>query len=273
MAAWVNRQKSDSPLVLGINGAQGSGKSTLAALLQTILADGFQQRVAGFSVDDIYKTRAQREQLAKTVHPLLITRGVPGTHDVALGIRTIEALKQARPTDEIPIPAFDKAIDDRKPVEEWPIWKGPVDIILFEGWCVGARPQPEAMLADPVNELEAREDPDGTWRRYVNDQLKGPYQALFALLDRLIMLKVPDMAAVFRWRLEQERKLAELYRHNPGQRLKLMNENQLRRFIQHYERLTRWMLEDLPSHADIVLHLNHAHQIHQIQVNTPPCQP
>ncbi len=273
LAAWIVRQKSDNPLVLGINGAQGSGKSTLSALLQAILVSGFQQRVVGFSIDDIYKTRAEREQLAKTVHPLLITRGVPGTHEVALGIHTIEALKQATAKDEIPIPVFDKATDDRKPMEAWPVWKGPVDIILFEGWCVGARPQPEAMLAEPVNELEAKEDPDGTWRRYVNDQLKGPYQNLFALLDRLIMLKVPDMAAVFRWRLEQERKLAELYRYSPHQPLKLMDENQLRRFIQHYERLTRWMLEDLPPRADIVLYLNPAHQIHQVQVNPCPCQP
>ncbi len=267
LAAWIVRHKAEKPLILGINGAQGTGKSTLTALLVTLLSTCFDLKVTAFSIDDIYLTRAEREHLARTVHPLLRTRGVPGTHDVELGIDTLTALRDAGPGDSIPIPAFDKALDDRKPLSQWPVWQGRVDIVLFEGWCVGAIPQPDQALETPVNELERREDPDGHWRRYVNEQLKGPYQRLFAHLDHLIMLKVPSMEWVFRWRLEQERKLAEFVTHRPERRFRLMGENELCRFIQHYERLTRWMIEEMPQRADIVLELGPDHQIHRIEVN------
>lgn len=268
LTAWITEHHRQGARVIGINGAQGSGKSTLTRLLQTLLEAGFGLRAAGLSIDDIYLTRSERERLARTVHPLLITRGVPGTHDVGLGIRTIEALKRAGPGDRIPIPVFDKAIDDRLPPEQWPVWEGRCDLVLFEGWCVGAVPESEERLEEPVNDLEREEDPDGRWRRYVNDQLKGPYQALFALLDRLLMLKVPSMECVFRWRLQQERHLAAQIQ-NQTARLRLMDEAQLRRFIQHYERLTRWMLEEMPARADVVLHLGEDHQIHRIQLNRP----
>lgn len=269
LAAWLAKHYRQGARVIGINGAQGTGKSTLVRLLQILLEEGFKLRVAGFSIDDIYLTRQEREALARTVHPLLITRGVPGTHEVDLGIRTIEALKHAGPGDRVAVPAFDKAVDDRKPESEWPVWEGRADLILFEGWCVGVRPQPDVALKDPVNDLERHEDPDGRWRRYVNDQLKGPYRRLFAVLDRLLMLEVPDLECVFRWRLEQERQLARRLRAQPRTGLRLMDEAQIRRFVQHYERLTRWMLEEMPRRADVVLHLGTDHQIHSIRLNCP----
>lgn len=269
LAAWVADHKPPGPMILGVSGAQGAGKSTLTALLATVLTENFGLKVTGFSLDDLYLTYAERNHLAQTIHPLLITRGVPGTHDVALGVRTLEALKGTHPGDETPIPAFDKARNDRRPQREWPVWRGPVDIILFEGWCLGARPQAEEALREPVNDLERHEDPDECWRRYVNAQLAGSYQRLFALLDRLILLKVPNMECVFRWRLEQERKLAERYRSHSGQPLRFMDEAELKRFIQHYERLTRWMLEEMPERADVVIHLNPNHRFDHIQINTP----
>ncbi len=267
LAAWIVRHKTESPMIVGINGAQGTGKSTLTALLTTMIDTGFELKVTGFSIDDIYLTRAEREHLATVIHPLMRTRGVPGTHDVALGLKTLQALKNAHPGDITPIPAFDKAVDDRKPVSQWPVWRGRADIILFEGWGVGARPQPEPALASPINDLERLEDPDGRWRRFVNEQLKGPYQRLFGLLDSLIMLKVPNMECVFRWRLEQERRLMKSSRAHPGRKLRLMSETELRRFIQHYERLTRWMIDEMPARADVVLELGVDHQIHEIKVN------
>ncbi|WP_255210702.1 hypothetical protein [Methylogaea oryzae] len=169
--------------MLGINGGQGSGKSTLCEFLRLILEQGFGLRVAGLSIDDIYKTRAEREQLAKTVHPLLLTRGVPGTHDVELGLGVIDALKQAEAGDSVAIPSFDKARDDRRQLDEWPRFRGKADVVVFEGWCVAAKPQDEIELAQPVNRLEAEEDADGRWRRYVNQQLQGAYTELFGRLD------------------------------------------------------------------------------------------
>ena len=276
LGAWlINRKKqSDGPLVVGVNGAQGSGKSTLFNLLEIILTEGFGLKVVGFSIDDLYKTRNERTQLAESVHPLLQTRGVPGTHDVDLGVDILNSLQNSTDKTVTKIPVFDKSIDDRCEVAVWQEWIGPVDVIFLEGWCVGALPQPSEQLATPLNELEQQEDPDAGWRVYVNAQLSGSYQTLFSMIDVLIMLKVPSMDAVFEWRSLQEKKLAERVKYiydtqQPTQHLRIMDDEQIKHFIQHYERLTRHMLENMPEQADIVLHLNDNHKISNIQINTP----
>ncbi len=267
LAAWVRTQRRGGPLVVGVSGAQGSGKSTLTVLLALILRDGFALRVAGFSMDDIYLTRADRERLAQRVHPLLVTRGVPGTHDVALGLGVIAALKHAGPGDVVVNPSFDKAIDDRRPEADWPRHRGAADVIILEGWCVGARPEPDAALARPLNQLEAAEDPDGRWRRYVNGQLQGDYAQLFAQLDRLIMLEVSGMERVFEWRGLQEEKLAQA--RGPGGGSRIMDPATVRRFVMHYERTTRNLLAELPGRADVVLVVHDDHQVGAIRVNRP----
>lgn len=265
LAAWVARRKGDKPLVLGINGGQGSGKSTLCEFLKLILEDGFGLRVASLSIDDIYKTRAEREQLARTVHPLLLTRGVPGTHDVNLGLGVIDALKMTRSGDTVAVPAFDKARDDRRPLGEWPRFQGKADVIIFEGWCVAAKPQDEGELARPINSLEATEDSDGRWRRYVNHQLQGDYARLFGQLDALVMLKVPSMERVFQWRSLQEEKLVASLISNPAA-THIMDAAAIRRFIQHYERITRHMLSEMPDRADVTLYVDDEHQICRIRL-------
>lgn len=241
--------RRDKPFVLGVCGPQGSGKSTMVASLEHLLEDrGL--RVAALSLDDLYLTRAERAALAHRVHPLLATRGVPGTHDVALGLDLIARLGAA---GVVALPAFDKATDDRRPAEAWPRVTAPVDLLLFEGWCVGARPQPEAALAVPVNALERDEDPNGTWRRHVNTALAGPYQQLFAAIDELVLLQSPDFAAVYGWRLEQERKLCERLVAAGADTSRLMDAPQLARFLQHFERLTRHIMAEMPSRADVVI--------------------
>ncbi|MCD8512742.1 MAG: hypothetical protein LRY63_04620 [Nitrincola sp.] len=274
MGAWIAQcqAQKQQPLVLGINGAQGAGKSTLFNLLEATLTEGFGLRVVGFSIDDLYKTRAKRSELADKVHPLLLTRGVPGTHDIDLGIEIIDSLIHANEQTVTSIPIFDKSIDDRCPEHTWQEWIGRADVIVFEGWCVGAVPQSESDLSEPVNELERKEDPEGIWRRYANEQLKGQYAELFSRLDLLLMLKVPSMQAVFEWRSLQEKKLAERMKYihdtkQPSDHLRIMNEQQIIRFIQHYERLTRAMLEQMPGQADLVLRLNDNHKIEEIIIN------
>lgn len=267
LAAWVLAHKSDRPFVLGVNGAQGSGKSTLCEFLALVLERGYGCKVAGFSIDDIYKTRAERVQLAREVHPLLLTRGVPGTHDVQLGIETIERLISASNCTSAALPSFDKAVDDRRLERDWPRTATPVDIVVFEGWCVGCSPQDAEDLTAPLNALEADEDSDGRWRCYVNDQLKGPYAALFERLDRLVMLRVPSMESVFEWRSLQERKLAARIQQAGASSPYLMDEIALRRFIMHYERLTRHTLKEMPGRADIVLFLDDAHRFTHVCLN------
>lgn len=265
LAAWVSRQKqAGRPFVLGVNGAQGSGKSTLCEFLQLILREGYGYKVAGFSIDDIYKTHAERERLGREVHPLLVTRGVPGTHDVRLGLDTIAALVDPA-GGCVALPAFDKARDDRRPEGEWSLVEGPVDVVIFEGWCVGARAQDEAELITPLNELEVREDADGAWRRYVNEELKGEYAELFTRLDRLVMLKVPNMESVYEWRSLQEEKLAAKMAQSGQHRI--MDSSGLKRFIMHYERLTRHTLDEMPERADLTLFLDEHHQFTAIHIN------
>jgi D-glycerate 3-kinase len=236
----------DGPLVVGINGAQGSGKTTLCKFLEVLLVE-HNQRAATLSIDDLYRTRADRERLAREVHPLLATRGVPGTHDPALGLAVIEDFRAGR---DLELPRFDKSVDDRAPEPERV--EGPLQVLLFEGWCLGAAPQDEAALAEPVNPLEAAEDADLVWRRHVNDALQGDYADLFAELDMLVMLKVPDFAAVRRNRALQEDKLRARNPAAPG----LMDAAALERFLDQDERLTLHMFAEMPARADLVVEID-----------------
>ena len=265
----LDRLTPGTPLVVGINGAQGAGKATLYNLLEVILTEGFGLKVTGFSIDDLYLTRAERDALAQSVHPLLKTRGVPGTHDVELGKALLSRLKQAGPDDLTRIPIFDKSTDERVPEQMWHEWHGSADVIIFDGWCVGGIAEPDEALLSPINELENLEDPEGVWRHYVNQKLATSYQELFGFLDMLVMLKVPDMQAVYDWRTVQEQKLKDraslLYDERaPSDPLRIMDGTEITRFIAHYERLTRWMLDEIPTRADITLALNANHKIERI---------
>jgi len=264
LAAWMADKHSTTPLVFAINGAQGSGKSTLSTILKMLLTEGFSKSVAVVSIDDFYLPRQARNELAEQVHPLFKVRGVPGTHDVALIEKVFaDLLEQKWP---IKIPAFDKAQDERQPEAQWRIIDKPVDIILFEGWCVGAQAQQQDELHDVVNELEGEEDAQGSWRQYVNSQLQGAYHALFKKIDYLLMLKVPDMESVLEWRCLQETKLAQHCEKHGLSSAKVMSLEEIRRFIMHYERLTNSMLSEMPQRADILLELNPQHQIEAIRV-------
>jgi len=258
-----NMSSHQGTYIIGISGCQGSGKSTLASLLVMMLNKMLGLRCINLSIDDFYLTHAERQALGKSIHPLLATRGVPGTHDVDLAISTISSLQNSA---ETAVPRFDKALDDRMPAPEWPTVRGPVDVIVLEGWCISVAAQPEDLLEEPVNELETLEDPEGIWRRYVNDTMSKKYQELYALQDYLVFLKAPDFAKVFEWRQNQENRLEEKYaRENGGNEVnnRIMSPNQLRRFIQHYERVTRYALQTLADKADAVFQLTDNQTIDQ----------
>tara|TARA_A100001391_G_scaffold7621_6_gene4964 strand:+ start:46830 stop:47714 length:885 start_codon:yes stop_codon:yes gene_type:complete len=233
------------PLIVGINGAQGSGKSTLCRFLEVLLKPrGL--RVVTLSLDDLYLTRAERADMAAKVHPLFATRGVPGTHAVGMALGLIEDMLAGR---GFTLPRFDKSVDDRADAGE--VVSGPVDVLLFEGWCVGAAPQDPAALAEAINQLEAEEDRGGVWRGLVNRFLAGDYADLFAQIDLLVMLKVEGFEAVAANRRLQEHKLAEATPGAPG----LMDETALTRFLDHYERLTRHQLAEMPARADVLFEI------------------
>lgn len=266
--AIAARSHDDATLLVGICGSQGSGKSTMAIVLQALLSRLHGRSVAALSIDDVYRTRDERADLARDVHPLLATRGVPGTHDIALATATLDRLMTAGPTDATALPAFDKASDDRAPRDRWPVVAGRPDIVLFEGWCVGARPQGDAALAEPVNALEMTEDATGTWRQFVNRELATTYRPLFDRLEMLVMLRAPGFEQVFAWRREQEEKLARKLGVVRGADAahRLMDDRELACFIGHYERLTRHILQEMPARADIVVALGADRSIEDLAI-------
>lgn len=237
---------STRPFVLGLCGAQGSGKSTLAAAIAAHVP-----RTAVLSLDDLYRTHAERAALAAEIHPLLATRGVPGTHDVDLGLATFAALDEGAP---VRLPRFDKAADERIDARLWPTSPERPALIVFEGWCVGARPQTAEALVEPINATERDHDPFGQWRRYVNASLAGAYQRLFARIDHLVLLRAPSWDRVFDWRLQQEHVL----RRTGSEGVGVMTDDAVRTFVSHYERLTRHILQTMPDYAHLTLQLDAA---------------
>lgn len=252
-------------LLVGISGCQGSGKSTLADYLNEQLRHQYNFQTVQCSLDDFYLSRADRQALSKTVHPLLATRGVPGTHRTQLAIQSLQKLRNRQAAQ---LPLFDKSQDDISDQHQ-DIGAG-VDIIIFEGWCLGASAQHPDQLTRPVNPLERDEDADASWRNYVNQQLKNDYATLFGLIDFMVMLKAPSFETVAGWRLEQEQKLAARLAEQdaPQASTKLMSETAINRFIQYYQRITEQLLATLPTTADIVYSLDSNRNIESCHVNS-----
>lgn len=255
----AHQKSANRPILVALNGCQGSGKTTVSDYLCTTLAAEHKLQAIALSLDDFYLTRAQRQTLATTVHPLLLTRGVPGTHDQALMHATLEQLLDAQRTAPVAIPRFDKAMDDRRPPANWDSITPPVQVIVLEGWCLGAQRQSPATLSTPLNDLERNEDPLAAWRKYSDAAVERDFLSLYALVDQWIMLRAPSFDCVFAWRREQERKLAATL--PPDCDNQLMDDNALRRFIQHYERYTRHCLDTLPDRVDHLYTLDEQRRI------------
>jgi len=253
------QRAANRPLLVVLNGCQGSGKTTLCDYLCCALTREHALPAIALSLDDFYLTRAERQALASSVHPLLATRGVPGTHDMGLLRSTLAALLDPTGSGAALVPRFDKATDDRVPSSDWTRVALPLQVVLLEGWCLGALPEPASVREAPLNDLERNEDPEGQWRLYVDTTLAREFQPLYALVDQWVMLCAPSFDCVFDWRREQESKLAATL--PPARAAGLMDDAALRRFIQHYERLTRQCLDELPDRVDHLFRLDRARRI------------
>ena len=261
------KAEKDGPLLVAINGAQGTGKSTFSRFLSNFFRYSVGLNACVMSLDDLYLTKADRLALGERVHPLLSTRGVPGTHDIDLGMNLINTFISGS-EGVVQIPRFRKELDDRADAMEWYSVDLPVDIILFEGWCVSCRAEPKNSLFKAINEFERESDSEGIWRLYVNTCLEKEYNDLFALVDHTIMLKVPSFDCILRWRMEQEDKLRIQCESSADvEKFHFMSEAELRHFISHFERLTRWMLKDMPSFADVLLHFNEDRSFRGLKIN------
>tara|TARA_B100000700_G_C15022315_1_gene846349 strand:- start:1369 stop:2295 length:927 start_codon:yes stop_codon:yes gene_type:complete len=262
---WISKKSNKSkPYLIGLAGGQGTGKTTISSILTIILTKYFKLSVFKISIDDLYKTRKERFKLSKKIHSLLMTRGVPGTHDVDIMLNFIKKLKSKNFTN-YKLPKFNKAVDDRLSKRNWYFIKKKPDVIIFEGWCVGARAEKNSTLKKPINSIEKKDDSKMIWRKYVNNQLQTKYKRLYSKLDCLLFLKASSFKLLQIWRLKQEA-LLKLNSKNKANS-KVMSKKEVLTFMQTYQRVTQNMFKFAPKYSSIVLNLNRNHQIKSIKYN------
>jgi len=256
LSKWIylTYKKDNKIKIIGLSGGQGSGKSTITGILKFILKKRYGLELCVFSIDDFYKTKAERKKMSKNIHPLFLTRGVPGTHDVSLINKTFKNLKK-KTFKPVLIPKFDKLIDDRSKKSKWTKVKKPPNVIIFEGWCVGARHQKTSLLNTSLNLIEKKYDADFQWRKKVNNQLKNYYKKLFNKIDKLVYLKAPSFNHIFQWRLLQEQKLKLTSKNK-----ETMSKSEVKKFIMFYERITKQMMKDFSKISDLTIFLDKSHR-------------
>ena len=263
VSQWVSKKiNKKKTLIIGLAGGQGSGKTTISSILSIILKKYFKLNVFIISIDDFYKTRRNRKILSKKKHPLLMTRGVPGTHDIDLILNFFKKVKSKK-FKSLEVPRFNKAVDDRYKKGLWYKLKIKPDVVIFEGWCVGARAQSSRQLKKPINSLEKVYDQEVKWRTFVNNQLKTKYRTLFKQLDGLLYLKAKNFSLLREWRLKQEQKLWVQTKNKKN--LKIMSSGDLINFMQTYQRITQQMFKDALKSSSIIMNLNSNHQIGKIK--------
>ena len=257
---WISKKANNKqPYFVGLAGGQGTGKTTISSLLEIILRKYFKLNVFKISIDDFYRTRKERFNLSNKVHPLLMTRGVPGTHDIKIMLDFFRKSKTKK-FKSFKLPKFNKAIDDRCKKNQWYTIKKRPDVVIFEGWCVGARAEKNSTIKKSINSLEKANDAQLIWRNYVNKQLKTKYKKLYDQLDCLVYLKAKNFSLLQKWRLIQEKKLW-LKNKNKKTNNKIMSKGDVINFMQTYQRLTQNMFKFAPSYASVILNLNSNHQI------------
>ena len=254
---WITKKaEKKRPYFVGLSGGQGTGKTTISSLIRIILTKYFKLNVFRISIDDFYKTRKERINLSKRVHPMLLTRGVPGTHDINMMLNFFKKSK-IKKFKRFKLPTFNKAIDDRYNKNKWYDLKMKPDVIIFEGWCVGAKSEKNISLKKTINSMEKLKDKKQVWRKYVNNQLKSKYKKLYSQLNCLIYLKAKNFSLLQKWRLKQERKLWV----KSKVKSKIMSRGDVLNFMQTYQRITQNMFKKMPKYASIILNLNSNHQI------------
>ena len=263
MCFWIAKKANNKkPYLVGLAGGQGTGKTTITSILKIILEKYFKLKVFKISIDDFYKTRKERLNLSKRIHPMLMTRGVPGTHDVQMMLNFFKKVKSKK-FKKIDLPNFNKAVDDRFPKKNWYKIKNQPDVIIFEGWCVGAKAEINKTLKKSINSLEKVNDQKLVWRRHVNQQLKTKYKKLYSQLNCMIYLKAKNFSLLQKWRLKQEYKLWLKTKKSSSH--KIMSKGDVINFMQTYQRITQQMFKDAVKSSSIIMNLNNNHQIQNIK--------
>ena len=256
LSEWIYSiySKDFKTKIIGLSGGQGAGKSTITGILKLILKKKYGLNICVFSIDDFYKTKNERLRMSRKKHPLFITRGVPGTHDITLLNQTIRKLKQKK-FRTVLIPKFDKSKDDRFKKNKWQKIKIKPDIIIFEGWCVGTTHQNNNELKRPLNLIEKKYDENLKWRKTVNNLIKKRYKNIFNKIDKLVFLKVPHFNYIIKWRWLQEQKMKLTTKSK-----KTMSKTEVKEFIMFYERLTKHMIKNYSKISDLTIFLDKKHR-------------
>ncbi len=229
-----------------VAGSQGSGKSSLSKLIKLYLEKFYYKSVVIISMDDFYLSKRQRMQLSKNIHPLFLTRGAPGTHDLdLLNKKILQIFDKKFP---VYLPIFDKVTDTRKRTYR-KVLKG--DVIIFEGWCAGAQPVNQSYLQKNFNNLEKYKDKNFIWRNSYNKYL-NEYQKIFSQFNYFIYFQFNQWGHVLDWKYKQELELR-------GKKKDLALKKYLKEFIQYYEKVSKWMHLNVPKYCNILIKLN-AHQ-------------
>ncbi|MEH2115874.1 glycerate kinase [Nostoc sp.] len=196
----LHRQQLGRPLIQGILGGQGTGKTTTCKILSLIL-DRLGYRTVSLSLDDLYKTYSDRLLLTQQ-DPRLIWRGPPGTHDVDLGLKVLDQIRQSQ--SSVLVPRFDKSAYEGAGDRTTPEIVTGVDIVLFEGWFVGVRPiEPNIFDTAPPPILTEK---DRVFARDMNHRLQD-YLPLWERLDSLILLYPTDYRCSLEWRKQAEQEM------------------------------------------------------------------
>ena len=263
LSEWIYSiyRKDFKTKIIGLSGGQGAGKSTITGILKLILKKKYGLNICVFSIDDFYKTKNERLIMSKKKHPLFITRGVPGTHDITLLNQTIRKLKQKK-FRTVLIPKFDKSKDDRYRKNKWQKIKIKPDIIIFEGWCVGTTHQNNNELKRPLNLIEKKYDENLKWRKTVNNLIKKRYKNIFNKIDKLVFLKVPNFNYIIKWRWLQEQKMKLTTKSK-----KTMSKTEVKKFIMFYERLTKHMMKNYSKISDLTIFLDKKHRSKKMTIN------
>jgi len=237
-----------------IAGPQGVGKSTLAKLFKLVIEKIYKKKVMLLSIDDYYLSKKQRLMLSKKIHPLLLTRSVPGTHDIqALKYHVNQFDKQNFP---IITPTFNKLKDDIS--QKRKVFKN-AQILLLEGWCCGSKPIANKYLFKNMNSLENTFDKNNNWRKYYNSLLRNEYKSVFSFFDKKIYIQAPSFKYVLKWRYAQEKNNATKFNKK-----KFMNKEEVKKFIQHYEKLTKWMMQTMPAKVDMLIKIDSNQKIQKL---------
>ena len=235
-----------------IAGSQGSGKSTLSLIIKKYFQKFYSKNVVILSIDDFYLSSYQRKKLAKKFKTNLFEiRGVPGTHNFKLLYETIDQLR----SNKFPVysPTFDKVTDNTKKYKRK---ISRADLIILEGWCVGSKTIDTKYLNQNINELEKNKDQNLIWRTAYNNFLDD-YQKIFNKFNYYVFIKLPNWENVINWKYKQELALRSLSNDN---KLK----KRLYKFIQYYEKLSKWMSMTTPSYCNVLISLDKNQSIKNI---------